>query len=89
MIPPTLTPGAIFTPPPIIPSGPPQFAPPYAPIFYWPYPSPPVSPTNYYNPGNVGGISPITQQATLVNIKKYFFNIRNTRICIYLKEPRC
>jgi hypothetical protein len=28
------------------PLGPRQFLPP--PIFYWPYPSPPVSPTNYY-----------------------------------------
>lgn len=28
--------------------GPRQFFPP--PIFYWPYPSPPVSPTSYYAP---------------------------------------
>lgn len=30
------------------PMGPRQFYPP--PIFYWPYPSPPVSPTSYYAP---------------------------------------
>ncbi|OAD61569.1 hypothetical protein WN48_00080 [Eufriesea mexicana] len=66
MLPPP--PVAIFPPAAaMLPRGPPQFAAPYpAPIFYWPYPSPPVSPTNYYNPANVGGIAAIPQQAALL-----------------------
>lgn len=71
--PPPIAPGTIFQPPhapppAMLPRGPPQYAPPFAPIFYWPYPSPPVSPTNYYSPGNVGGIPQIAQQATLVSL---------------------
>ncbi|XP_076374457.1 RNA-binding protein fusilli isoform X2 [Megalopta genalis] len=72
-----LSPGGTMLPPPpvaifpptaaMLPRGPPQFAAPYpTPIFYWPYPSPPVSPTNYYNPANVGGIAAIPQQAALL-----------------------
>ncbi|KAG7213243.1 hypothetical protein KM043_002544 [Ampulex compressa] len=59
---------AIFPPATaMLPRGPPQFAAPYpTPIFYWPYPSPPVSPTNYYTPANVGGVAPIPQQAALL-----------------------
>lgn len=80
MLPPP--PVAIFPPAAaMLPRGPPQFAAHYPPpIFYWPYPSPPVSPTNYYNPANVGGIAAIPQQAALVNISKEqnsnFFNFR-------------
>ncbi|XP_046418613.1 RNA-binding protein fusilli isoform X1 [Neodiprion virginianus] len=67
MMPPPFGPGAIYpAQAAMLPRGPPQFAPAYPPIFYWPYPSPPVSPTNYYNPANVGGIAPIPQQATLL-----------------------
>ncbi|KAG6802099.1 protein transport protein sec31 [Apis mellifera caucasica] len=66
MLPPP--PVAIFPPAAaMLPRGPPQFAAHYPPpIFYWPYPSPPVSPTNYYNPANVGGIAAIPQQAALL-----------------------
>ncbi|CAL1689695.1 unnamed protein product [Lasius platythorax] len=66
MLPPP--PVAIFPPATaMLPRAPPQFATPYPPhIFYWPYPSPPVSPTNYYTPANVGGIAPMPQQAALL-----------------------
>ncbi|XP_024938562.1 RNA-binding protein fusilli isoform X3 [Cephus cinctus] len=64
MMPPPFAPGAMFPPPQaMLPRGPPQFAPAYPQIIYWPYPSPPVSPTNYYNPANVGGMAPMPQQA--------------------------
>ncbi|KAJ8673368.1 hypothetical protein QAD02_004630, partial [Eretmocerus hayati] len=64
-------------PPPataIISRGPPPPAPPAGytatyptPIFYWPYPSPPVSPTNYYNPAaSMPGIELITQQSAIL-----------------------
>lgn len=53
IIPATFHPGANFAgfatiqlPPPTV--GPRPFYP--APIFYWPYPSPPVSPTSYFAP---------------------------------------
>ncbi|XP_014212010.2 uncharacterized protein LOC106641938 [Copidosoma floridanum] len=70
MMPPPLAAGAILPPPPppaMLPRAPPaSFATPYPPIFYWPYPSPPVSPTNYYNPATVPGIAPMPQQAALL-----------------------
>ena len=67
MPPPAMGPGTLFSAPPaMLPHGPASF-PGFPPIFYWPYPSPPVSPTNYhYNPGNVPGIAAIPQQAALV-----------------------
>ncbi|XP_032455398.1 RNA-binding protein fusilli isoform X2 [Nasonia vitripennis] len=69
MMSPPLAPGAIFPAPPaaMLPRGPPApFAQAYPPIFYWPYPSPPVSPTSYYNPVTVPGITSIPQQAALL-----------------------
>lgn len=75
MPPPPLAPGALFpAPAPMLPRGPaPAFAPAYPPIFYWPYPSPPVSPTSYYNPAaSVPGIAPMPQQAALVSILHRF-----------------
>ncbi|XP_058793021.1 RNA-binding protein fusilli isoform X2 [Phymastichus coffea] len=67
MLPPPLPAGAIFPhPPAAMISGGPAFAPGYPRIYYWPYPSPPVSPTGYYNTANVPAIAPIPQQAALL-----------------------
>lgn len=51
------------------PMGPRQFLPPPIPqIFYWPYPSPPVSPTNYYPtmPPPPGALPPQQPQQQMV-----------------------
>ncbi|XP_066594106.1 RNA-binding protein fusilli isoform X3 [Prorops nasuta] len=69
MLPPSaFVPGPIFpAATAMIPRGSPQFAAPFpTPVFYWPYPSPPVSPTNYYNAATVGGIPQIPQQTALL-----------------------
>ncbi|XP_043270875.1 RNA-binding protein fusilli isoform X2 [Venturia canescens] len=64
-------PGGIFIPQnALLARAIPQYAPTYSPAFYWPYPSPPVSPTNYYTSPSVGGLSPIAQPATLVGLSK-------------------
>ena len=69
--PPPFRPGGIFIPQnALLTRAIPQYAPAYSPAFYWPYPSPPVSPTSYYNPTSVGGISPMAQQAALVGLSK-------------------
>lgn len=56
--------------------GPRQFFPP--PIFYWPYPSPPVSPTSYYAPTMPppGALPPQQpQQAMVSRIDGIFYTI--------------
>ncbi|KAL7298475.1 hypothetical protein TKK_0008259 [Trichogramma kaykai] len=80
-MPPRLQPGTIYPAPPpmpaMLPCGPPQV--PYTPLLYWTYSSPPVSPTNYYNPAaNVHGIATIPQQATIIASPE----------CLQLAEPR-
>lgn len=69
--PPQFRPGGIFIPQnALLARAIPQYAPTYSPAFYWPYPSPPVSPTNYYTSPSVGGLSPMAQQAPLVTLSK-------------------
>ncbi|XP_011504377.1 PREDICTED: leucine-rich repeat extensin-like protein 3 [Ceratosolen solmsi marchali] len=60
MMPPPLPLPAMLT------RAPAPFAPAYAQIYFWPYPSPPVSPTSYYNPASVPGMMPIPQQAAIL-----------------------
>ncbi|XP_012276396.1 RNA-binding protein fusilli isoform X2 [Orussus abietinus] len=90
MMPPPFGSGAMFPPPPtMLPRGPPQFAPAYPPIFYWHYPSPPVSPTNYYSPANVGGMTPMPQQAALVSFEDGTFKLTPPEcLQLALPEPR-
>ncbi|XP_051159802.1 RNA-binding protein fusilli isoform X3 [Leptopilina boulardi] len=66
-----LTTGAMYPPPSAFPP------PTYSQIFYWPHPSPPVSPTNYYNHTSV---SAIPHQATLLTPAECLQSPQETRL---------